>query len=94
MAGWIAPAVAGGTRVCIYDRAGRGWSESAAGPDDGVAGVVILDSMPPDQYAKFPGWPTFYENFRRVSALLPSLSRADRYQAVQPPSITSVCPVT
>jgi len=26
--GWIAPAVARDTRVCVYDRAGRGWSES------------------------------------------------------------------
>lgn len=28
-AGWIAPAVARHTRVCVYDRAGRGWSEPA-----------------------------------------------------------------
>ena len=28
--GWIAPAVARDTRVCVYDRAGRGWSEPAA----------------------------------------------------------------
>jgi pimeloyl-ACP methyl ester carboxylesterase len=27
--GWIAPAVARDTRVCVYDRAGRGWSEPA-----------------------------------------------------------------
>lgn len=26
---WIAPAVARDTRVCVYDRAGRGWSDSA-----------------------------------------------------------------
>jgi pimeloyl-ACP methyl ester carboxylesterase len=26
---WIAPAVARHTRVCVYDRAGRGWSEPA-----------------------------------------------------------------
>jgi pimeloyl-ACP methyl ester carboxylesterase len=32
--GWIAPAVARGTRVCVYDRAGRGWSDPAnAVPD-------------------------------------------------------------
>jgi pimeloyl-ACP methyl ester carboxylesterase len=35
--GWIAPAVARDTRVCIYDRAGRGWSERGAGPQDGIA---------------------------------------------------------
>lgn len=33
--GWIAPAVAAKTRVCVYDRAGRGWSETAAAPQDG-----------------------------------------------------------
>jgi pimeloyl-ACP methyl ester carboxylesterase len=35
MAGWIAPNVARSTRVCVYDRAGRGWSESASAPQDG-----------------------------------------------------------
>jgi pimeloyl-ACP methyl ester carboxylesterase len=114
---WIAPAVAKTTRVCVYDRAGRGWSESAGGPQDGVevatdlhtllqragergpfvlaghsaggiyvlnfahlypdqiAGVVLLDSMHPQQYTKIAGWPTFYEMYRRASAVLPSLSR-------------------
>ena len=33
--GLIAPAVARDTRVCVYDRAGRGWSEPAASPPDG-----------------------------------------------------------
>jgi len=33
---WIAPEVAATTRVCVYDRAGRGWSESAGSPQDGV----------------------------------------------------------
>jgi pimeloyl-ACP methyl ester carboxylesterase len=32
--GWVAPAVAQDTRVCVYDRAGRGWSEPADGPQD------------------------------------------------------------
>ncbi len=114
---WIAPAVATTTRVCVYDRAGRGWSESASGPQDGVevatdlhtlleragergpfvlaghsaggiyvlnfahrypeqvAGVALLDSMHPEQYTKIASWPAFYEMFRRVSAVLPSLSR-------------------
>ena len=94
MAAWIAPDVATTTRVCVYDRAGRGWSESAAAPQDGgagrhrpphpavtcrrarpvrarrslgrgdlrpqlrplfpqdVAGVVLLDSMHPEQYTR------------------------------------------
>ena len=32
--GWIAPAVASKTRVCVYDRPGRGWSETADSPQD------------------------------------------------------------
>lgn len=32
--GWIEPAVAGETRVCVYDRAGRGLSEPAEAPQD------------------------------------------------------------
>ncbi|MEX2553006.1 MAG: alpha/beta hydrolase [Actinomycetota bacterium] len=32
--GWIAPAVARDTRVCVYDRAGRGWSEPAEAAQD------------------------------------------------------------
>ncbi len=114
---WIAPAVAQTTRVCVYDRAGRGWSESTSAPQDGtqtatdlhtlleragepgpyvlaghsaggiyvlnfarlypqqVAGVVLLDSMHPEQYTRIPSWPGFYAMFRRASAVLPSLSR-------------------
>src|SRR5829696_9171759 len=34
--GWIAPAVARDTRVCVYDRAGRGWSEPASAAQDGA----------------------------------------------------------
>lgn len=34
--GWITPAVARNTRVCVYDRAGRGWSESADSAQDGA----------------------------------------------------------
>jgi pimeloyl-ACP methyl ester carboxylesterase len=33
----IAPAVASTTRICAYDRAGRGRSEPASGPQDGMA---------------------------------------------------------
>lgn len=32
--GWIAPAVASDTRVCVYDRAGRGWSQPAESRQD------------------------------------------------------------
>ena len=45
MAGWIAPAVAQVTRVCVYDRAGYGWSEAAAGPRDGDAVATDLHTL-------------------------------------------------
>ena len=32
--GWIAPRVAADTRVCVYDRPGRGWSEAVSTPQD------------------------------------------------------------
>jgi pimeloyl-ACP methyl ester carboxylesterase len=117
MAAWVAPDVAATTRVCVYDRAGRGWSDPADGPQDGeqtatdlhtllaeagesgpyvlaghsvggiyvlsfaklfpqdTAGVVLLDSMHPEQYERMPSWPGFYEMFRRASAVMPVLSR-------------------
>ena len=125
---WIASDVGRTTRVCVYDRAGRGWSESASAPEDGVqvatdlhtlldrageagpyvlaghsaggiyvlnfarlfpqqvAGVVLLDSMHPEQYTRIGSWPAFYEMFRRVSAVLPSLSRLGVGRAVYPTS--------
>ena len=117
MAGWIQPDVSQDTRVCVYDRAGRGWSDSAMGTQDGiavatdlhnlleqsgekgpfvlaghsaggayvlnfanrfpddVAGIVLLDSMHPEQRSRVGGWEAFYQMFRRASAILPSLSR-------------------
>jgi len=42
---WIAPDVAATTRVCVYDRAGRGWSESAGAPQDGVAVATDLHTL-------------------------------------------------
>ena len=117
MSGWIQPDIAKDTRVCVYDRAGRGWSDPAKGPQDGVAvatdlhtlldrsgekgpfvlaghsaggayvlnfanlfpddvaGIVLLDSMHPEQRKRADGWEAFYQIFRRASALLPSLSR-------------------
>jgi pimeloyl-ACP methyl ester carboxylesterase len=45
MFGWIAPAVARDTRVCVYDRAGRGWSEPAVGPQDGVQIATDLHTL-------------------------------------------------
>jgi pimeloyl-ACP methyl ester carboxylesterase len=43
--GWIEPAVAQSTRVCVYDRAGRGWSEPADAPQDGLALVTDLHTL-------------------------------------------------
>jgi len=42
---WIAPDVAATTRVCVYDRAGRGWSESAGAPQDGVQIATDLHTL-------------------------------------------------
>ncbi len=113
---WIAPDVARETRVCVFDRAGRGWSDPAPSQQDGIAvatdlhalltaaheasayvvvghsfgglyvrafaarypnqtaGVVLLDATDPHQFT-LPAYPAFYEGFRRVSALFPSLAR-------------------
>jgi pimeloyl-ACP methyl ester carboxylesterase len=43
--GWITPAVAHDTRVCVYDRAGRGWSEAGDGPQDGAQTAADLHTL-------------------------------------------------
>ena len=43
--GWISPAVASDTRVCVYDRAGRGWSDPVSVPQDGVAVATDLHML-------------------------------------------------
>jgi len=43
--GWIAPAVARETRVCVYDRAGHGWSEPADSPPDGAQTATDLHTL-------------------------------------------------
>ncbi|RYU09536.1 alpha/beta hydrolase [Nocardioides iriomotensis] len=40
--GWVAPAVARDTTVCVYDRAGRGWSDPAPTPPDGAQTATDL----------------------------------------------------
>ena len=42
---WIAPVVARDTRVCVYDRAGRGWSEPTDGPQDGAQVAADLHTL-------------------------------------------------
>ena len=51
--GLIAPAVAGNTRVCVYDRAGRGWSESAQTAPHGTQIATDLHTLL--QRAQVPG---------------------------------------
>lgn len=43
--GWITSAVQHDTTICTYDRAGRGWSEDAAAPQDAVAISTDLDTL-------------------------------------------------
>ena len=43
--GWIEPAVARDTRVCVYDRAGRGWSEPADAPQDATQIATDLHTL-------------------------------------------------
>jgi pimeloyl-ACP methyl ester carboxylesterase len=43
--GWITPAVAQETRVCVYDRAGHGWSELADSPQDGAQIATDLHNL-------------------------------------------------
>lgn len=41
----IAAAIAGDTQVCVYDRAGRGWSDAVPGRQDGVAVATDLHRL-------------------------------------------------
>jgi pimeloyl-ACP methyl ester carboxylesterase len=43
--GWIASAVASDTRVCVYDRAGRGWSEPASTAQDATQIATDLHTL-------------------------------------------------
>jgi pimeloyl-ACP methyl ester carboxylesterase len=45
MAGWIQPAVAKSTRVCVYDRSGRDWSEPAPHAQDAIANAADLHTL-------------------------------------------------
>jgi hypothetical protein len=54
--GWIAPAVARDTRVCVYDRAGRGWSEPADTPQDGTQIATDLHTLLQRGHLPGPMW--------------------------------------
>jgi len=43
--GWITPAVARDTRVCAYDRRGRGWSDPTDTPQDGAQVATDLHTL-------------------------------------------------
>jgi pimeloyl-ACP methyl ester carboxylesterase len=43
--GWISTALAPDTRVCAYDRAGRGWSDPASAEQDGIAVATDLHTL-------------------------------------------------
>jgi pimeloyl-ACP methyl ester carboxylesterase len=43
--GWITPAVARDTTVCVYDRPGRGWSDAVASPQDGAQIATDLHTL-------------------------------------------------
>ena len=43
--GWIAPAVARDTRVCVYDRAGRGWSDPTDTTQDATQIATDLHTL-------------------------------------------------
>jgi pimeloyl-ACP methyl ester carboxylesterase len=43
--GWITPAVARETRVCVYDRAGRGWSDPVDGSQNGLQVATDLHTL-------------------------------------------------
>ena len=42
---WIAPVVARDTTVCVYDRAGRGWSDATDSPQDGTHIAADLHTL-------------------------------------------------
>jgi pimeloyl-ACP methyl ester carboxylesterase len=43
-------------------------------PDE-VAGMVLLDAQPADAFSALPDYPAFYQGYRRVGMLSPSLAR-------------------
>jgi pimeloyl-ACP methyl ester carboxylesterase len=43
--GWISPAIARDTRVCVYDRRGRGWSDPVSVAQDGGAVAADLHTL-------------------------------------------------
>src|SRR5688572_11487102 len=134
MSGWIQPSVATTTQVCVYDRAGKGWSEPAETPKDGlaiatdlhmllsrarvdgpyvlvghssggvyvqvyaarypeqVAGMVLLDSQPPDALANLPGYDSDYDALRRAAGVFPSVARLGVMRLFYSSAVTGLPP--
>ncbi len=57
-----------------------------------VAGMVLIDSTHPQMFTRLPTYPGFYNMFRRVSALFPSLARFGLARAVNHASFDSMPP--
>ncbi len=51
---WIAPAVAAHTRVCVYDRPGRGWSQPTNSPQDATQVSTDLHTLLQGAHAPGP----------------------------------------
>jgi hypothetical protein len=47
----------------------------AARYDDEIAGMVLLDAQPADAFTALPDYPAFYQGYRRVATVSPSLAR-------------------
>jgi hypothetical protein len=52
-----------------------GWKIFAGRYPGHVAGMILLDGQPAEAFEGLPSYPAFYNRFRRISALLPSLAR-------------------
>jgi pimeloyl-ACP methyl ester carboxylesterase len=55
-----------------------------------VAGMVLLDGQPAEAFERLPTYPAFYDGFRRVSALLPSVARLGAGRLVFPANVGSL----
>ncbi len=66
----------GGPYVLVGHSTGEIYMQIFAATYPGqVAGMVLLDSQPPNAFTGLPGFPGFYSNFRKATALAPSLAR-------------------
>jgi pimeloyl-ACP methyl ester carboxylesterase len=114
---WVQPELAQITRVCSYDRAGRGWSDHGAKPRDlwgtaedlhtllqnageegpyvlvghsiaglyvrafaalypqETAGMVLVDSVHPEKYIRYPIYRDMDKDWKRLSSVFPALAR-------------------